>query len=126
MSVKHRFYCECGKEYIEDSMEGRQCECGNDCYLDLSNKSVNFIPFVPYLNESYGVYVKTAADHRKFVKEHGAPIGDYKKITDRMKFTRKNREDIIHDRYAKIGLKYPKGENVRLDEKNMRFVHQHA
>ena len=95
------------------------CDCGGTFRLD---KGIQVETFKPYYSESYNVQVNTASEHRAFVKKHGPPLGDYLEKRKSMDFTRKNREEIIAERYAKIGLKYPKGERVTFDEKNRTFI----
>lgn len=122
-TLEFEYICDkCGVIKTNKEMDSMVCECGGDFK---STWGVNQIEFKPYFNESHGVQVNSASEHRAFVKQHGAPLGDYPKMMARQKFVRKNREDIIADRYAKIGLKYPRGKKVLLDEKNMRFVPRH-
>ena len=78
--------------------------------------------FKPYYSESHEVQVNSRGEHEKLCREKGPPLGDCYKQRERMAFVRKNKEEIISQRYAKIGLKYPKGQNVRFDEKNRRFI----
>ena len=102
-----------GCEHPQDAIKR-----GNTIYIQSS--------FKPYYSESHNVQINTPSDHKRFVKQYGPVLGDCLKQRERMAFTRKNREDIIHERYKKVGLKYPKGEKVRLDEKNMRFIPAHT
>ena len=119
-NITFEYYCDgCEVIKVNHELVSFKCECGGSYHL-LDNVQMSI--FKPYYNESHNVQIDTQKAHNKFVKEKGAPIGDYKRIMDRMAFTRKNKEDIIADRYAKVGLKYPKGQNVRLDEKHMRFI----
>ena len=104
----------------EEDFNSMVCEC--DGFYRLMTGRYIDTNFKPYFSESHDVYVGSKSDERKLHREQGGCLGDYGKIRDRMAFVRKNREDIIHDRYAKLGLKYPKGEKTRFDEKNKRFI----
>ena len=104
--------CECVQEYGS---------CDHDQSKKGSEKVLSPV-FKPYYSESHDVQVNSRAEHEKLCRTHGAPIGDYTKIRERHSFIKKNKEEIIAERYAKIGVKYPKGENVRFDEKTHSFV----
>ncbi len=113
----------CGFIDNNKNMDSMVCECGGAFTL-LTNFNVE--TFKPYFNESYNKQINTISEHRAFVKKYGAPLGDYQGLREHSKFIRKNREEIISERYAKdYNLKYPKGKQVLYDEKNMRFVPRH-
>ena len=78
--------------------------------------------FKPYYSESHDVQINSRQEHEKLCRTHGAPVGDYYSIRQRHKFVKENKEEIIAERYAKAGFKYPKGEKVRFDEKTHSFV----
>lgn len=121
MSLIFDYICfECGDETDSSRMESFACKCGGTYVLKKAAQVRG--SFKPYLNESHNVVITSAAQERKFIKKHGAPIGEFKSIVDKMKWTRRNKEDIIASRYASIGLKYPKGKKVTLDEKTGRFI----
>ena len=125
---------ECGREIIVSSAsEDRFCDkfCEKEwCDKEEGSQVVAQVApsvhtFKPYYNESHNVQVNTPAEHRAFVKRTGGLLGDYEGQRRRMAYTAKHREDIIHDRYAKLGVKYPKGKKVTFDEKNGRFIPRH-
>ena len=123
---------ECGKDFtISDTWTPGFCDKWCDqkyadkTYekIEMDDNRLHFVhTFKPYYNQSHNVQVNTASEHRALIKKHGAPLGDYTSLQARSKFVRKNKEDIIYDRYSQMNLKYPRGEDKRFDEKNNRFV----
>lgn len=121
MSIIFEYVCDtCYEETDNQKMDSFSCDCGGQYRLKTGS---NVRSFTPYYNESWDRQINTPSDERKLYKEKGGGcIGDYNSIRERGKWTKRNREEIIAERYAKIGVKYPKGKNVRFDEKNHCFV----
>src|SRR3990167_4825126 len=104
------------------------CNAHNKCCdilecngFDIDKKVTN-AAFKPYFDESNMKQINTASEERTHRREVGGCAGDFDNIRTRWSENRKNKEEIIAKRYSEIGVKYPKGKNVRFDEKNNRFV----
>jgi len=87
------------------------------------NRAVQDIAFQPFYSSELGAYVRTSRQEGKLLKEKGlAYMSDYKKLGQKAKQERKHKHEIIAESYAKENLKYPKGQDVRFDEKHGEFV----
>lgn len=129
----HKSSCiECHREYVESTaFDPMYC----DKFCEKTWHDRNYVPppddgfintgggaFKPYYSESHNIQVNSWKEEAAMKKKYGGNLGDFPERMKRSAYNRKHKEDIIAEKYAKIGLKYPKGQQVNFDEKNGRFV----
>lgn len=112
---------ECGHTSKNTEMDTMLCKCGGFMRLQ-ENINVKG-EFKPFYSEDFQVEVTSNRQMNKLYRKNGViPLGDCKTMTSKMKHIRKHKEDIIHARYSELGLKYPKGNNVKFDGNRGEFI----
>ena len=113
----------CGRASTSSGMETMLCECGGNMRLISASQIKVFKPF--YSNECKTFIRSYGQMHKEYKKNGLVPFDDVPGIKKKMSDIRKNKEYIKKERYAKEGLKYKPGSNVRFDDKNKQFITPH-
>ena len=105
-------------------MESFICECGGTMRsLNTPNGNI----FNPYYQGDLKEYITSSKQEKAVYKRHGVvPFGDCKKLREKSKFIRKNREEIIQERYATQGMHYKPGSKVKWSDEKKDFIPTNA
>lgn len=115
----------CGIGKSNQEMESFSCECGGT--MKLGSAFSDQGTFTPYYSDEMKVKITSSRQESKLLRKHGlVSYGDLKELRKKAKFVRENREDIIRDRYAKEGIEYKRGQNLRFDENRKVMVHANS
>ncbi len=123
--ISFDYYCDyCGEEKTSQEMESFICECGGSMRLKSASHVASFKPF--YSSECKTHITSYNQMHKVYKKNGVVPMDDCKGLKQKSDFIRKNKEEIIRERYAKKGLNYKPGSNVRFDDRRNEFVKRSA
>ena len=128
--INYDYQCQgCGSVKDNQHLDSFVCACGGT-YRLLDGPLRGESCFEPHYNEVIKDYVHSWKDMeekgKKFrSKDH--PNGfvvtqGNTKFVRELKHDHKHREELIQESYAKAGMKYKPGRNLRLDEKSGNFV----
>ena len=110
----------CGSRENTKTIESFVCKCGGT--MRISN-DLEMQVFKPYYSEDLGVQVNSAHDETRLLREHGLSYShDHRQMRQRRLHIYKHREEIIKDRYAKVGVKYEPKSKCSFNEKTGEFT----
>lgn len=120
--MRIEYFCDgCGDERLNHTMKSFVCNCGGTFRTRIHG---GFSVFKPYHCLASNRIITSAKEEAAINKKEGVRnLGDCTDMRKKMADIRKNKEDIIADRYAKtLNVKYPKGKKVRFDDVHNRFI----
>lgn len=93
---------------------GDDCKCVRD--------TLHVKEFQPFYSDECQTMITSQRQMEKVYKQHGLVcLGDMGEKRRQKAYILKHREDYIQEKYAKAGMKYKPGSNVRVDRET--FTH---
>ena len=79
--------------------------------------------FKPFYSEECKTMITSESQMNKVYRQNGVrALGDCEKLRERARFIRKNKQEIIKERYEKAGFKYKPGEDMRMHPNEKELV----